>query len=173
MADTVTRLCPRFIFLQTEIDIEVVFGADCRFDFRHIDCYFFLLVRADIHLGPVEFTFLDDFAVFLDFPICIQEIAEVLEKVAAFNFNLSLSGIDIMDAHLSILVFDFPHFWLQGAIGEYETVCAEIVVVLPVAPHTTKLKVGGSLMAQTLVDKVPNKATERARVAVEGIHIFL
>ena len=131
------------------------------------------MVRADVHLGPVEFSFLDDLAVFLDLPVGIEEVAKILVQVAAFDFNFTLGGVNIMDAHLAVLVLDFPKFGLNFTVGEHQAVGAEVVVVLPVAPHAAEFKVGCSLVTKTLVYKVPNEAAKRAGIAVEGVHVFL
>ena len=173
MANAMARLSPKFVVLQAEIDIQEVFGTDLGFDFRHLDSHFLFLVRADVHLRTVQLTSVDDLAVFPDLPVGIEEVAQVLEEVAVFNFNLALCRIYVFHAKLAVLVLDFPHFGLDLSIREHEAVRAEVVVVLPVAPHAAEFPIRGSLVVQALVDKVPNEAAESARVAVEGVHVFL
>ena len=173
VGNAIAGLSPEFIVLEAEIEIQEVLGTNCGFDFRHVNRDFFLFVRANVHLRTVQLALLDDLAVFLDRPVAIKEISQVLVEVAAFDLNLALGGVNVLDADLSVLILDFPNFGLQGAIGEYEAVRAEVVVVLPVAPHAAEFEVRRAFVAQALVNEVPNESAETARVAIEGIHVFL
>jgi hypothetical protein len=102
VGNAIAGLSPEFIVLEAEIEIQEVLGTNCGFDFRHVNRDFFLFVRANVHLRTVQFALLDDLAVFLDRPVAIEEVAQVLVEVAAFNLNLALGGINILDDSLGI-----------------------------------------------------------------------
>ena len=173
MANAKAGICPEFILLQAEINIQVIFGTDSRFDFRHVNRHGLLFVRTDVHLRTVNLAFMNDLAVFTNFPEGVEKIAEILVEVTALDFNLTLGRIDVLYANLAVLVFDFPHFRLNCTVGEYEAVSAEVVVVLPVAPHAAEFEVRRALVTEALVNEVPNESTESTWIAVEGIHVFL
>ena len=173
MSDTVARLRPEFILLEAEIDIQMVFRTDCRLDVRQLDGNFLLLEGPDVQLRAAQLAVLDNLAVFPELPDTFEEVAEVLEQVAVLDFDFALRGVDVLHAQLAILILDFPHFRLNRTVGEHEAVRAEVVIVLPVAPHATEFPVRSALVVQALVNEIPDKATEGARVAIEGIHVFL
>ena len=173
MSNAETGLCPKLVLLQAEVYVEMVFRAVLEFDFRHLDRNVLFLVRSDIQLGTVNFPFFDDLAVFLDLPVTIEEITQVQEEVTAFDAELALRSVHVPHANLAVLILDFPHFGLNLAIGEHESVRAEVVVVLPVAPHAAKFPVRSALVVQALVDKVPDEAAEGARIPVKSVHVFL
>ena len=125
---------PEGILFQAELDVEQEFAAFAHGFGRVIaDGHHFGLAARDVELLVRQNAGLDDLIVVVQCPnaLVLVQIGEVEEV-----FDLDLAGFEVFRRELDALIglFDLLIGGMQGAVGEYNAVSAEVAVVGVVAP---------------------------------------